>query len=227
VSLELQVGPRCAWGLAVREAWARKTLSRTMMNHEIRRCVRLSGRVLDLGAGDRPSYWRFTKKPDALVRVDIDRQARPDVVASLERQLPLADGVFDAVLAFNVFEHIYAGEHLASEVHRVLKPAGRLYCSVPFLVPIHADPYDFFRYTNTALSRLFDGAGFVQIQVTAYGGYFAALAEHVNRFNGIPPLRSMVVGSCLAGERILDAWLGRRENAGRFVLGYFCEAVRP
>lgn len=216
-------------GLALREAWAGKTLSRTMMNNEIRRRVRLQpGRVLDIGAGDRPSYWRFLDRPPDVVTVDIDTSARPSVVSSLERGLPLADGMFQNALAFNVFEHIYEGRQLAGEVLRVLAPGGRLFCSVPFLVPIHADPYDFFRYTGWGLSNLFTQAGFADVRVTAYGGYFAALAEHLNRFNNFPPMRSGIVLGCLLTERLFDrATGGGARNAGRFVLGYFVEAVRP
>ena len=222
------VAERMPIRLAVREAWAGKTLSRTLMNCEIRRRVRLQpGRVLDIGAGDRPSYWRFLDKPDGVVTIDIDTSARPSVVSSLERGLPLASETFHTALAFNVFEHIYAGPQLAGDVLRVLAPGGRLFCSVPFLVPIHADPYDFFRYTGWALSNLFTEAGFTGVRVTAYGGYFAALAEHLNRFNNVPPFRSAVVLGCLLAERVLDRFAGGSRNAGRFVLGYFVEAVKP
>lgn len=223
-----QVADRCPLGLAAREAWRGKTVSRTMMNCEIRRRVRLRpGRVLDIGAGDRPSYWRFLEKPAGVITVDIDAGSTPSVVASLERGLPLAAGEFDNVLAFNVFEHIYGAHALAREVFRVLKPEGRLFCSVPFLVPIHADPYDFFRYTGWTLSRMFRDAGFADVVVTAYGGYFASLAEHVNRFNGLAPLRSAVVGASLLADRVLDRVAGGSRNAGRFVLGYFVEGEKP
>ena len=196
------------------------------MNHEIARCVRLHGRVLDLGAGDHPSYWRFVAKPEDLVSIDIDIANRPSVVASLETGLPLESSRFDAALAFNVFEHVYAGQTLAREIARVLKPGARLYCSVPFLVPIHADPYDFFRYTGWALSNLLRDAGFVDVSVRAYGGYFAALAEHVNRVNRFAPLRASVVLGCMALDRLLERAAGSERTAGRFVLGYFAEGVK-
>ena len=197
------------------------------MNCELSRRVKLSGHVLDLGAGDRPSYWRFVEKPRHLTTLDIDRLSRPAIVASLEVTLPLQAACVDVVVALNVFEHVYGGASLAHEIHRVLRPGGRIVCSVPFLVPIHADPYDFVRYTGWALHRLFSDAGFSGIHVVAYGGYFAALAEHVNRFNRLAVLRAATVLVSSVLDRILDRAVGRHRNAGRFVLGYYAEGTKP
>jgi SAM-dependent methyltransferase len=197
------------------------------MNCELSRRVKLSGHVLDLGAGDRPSYWRFVDKPPRLTTLDIDRLSRPEIVASLEASLPLLSACVDSVIALNVFEHVYGGAPLAREIHRVLRPGGRLFCSVPFLVPIHADPYDFLRYTGWALHRLLDEAGFASVQVVAYGGYFAALTEHVNRFNRISVLRAATVILSTMFDGVLNRVVGRDRNAGRFVLGYYAEGTKP
>jgi SAM-dependent methyltransferase len=221
-----QVAERCPLGFTLREVWAGKTLARTYMNWELARRVRLAGSVLDLGAGDRPSYWRFIARPTRLTLVDIDINARPSLVASLETGLPLASERFDAVLAFNVFEHIYRSAALARETHRVLRRGGRLYCSVPFLVPIHADPYDFFRYTGWTLQNLLGEAGYEDVKVVAYGGYFAALAEHLNRVATFAPLRTSVAATCLAMERMFERGTTGTRNAGRFVLGYYAEGIK-
>lgn len=196
------------------------------MNCELSRRAALSGHVLDIGAGDRPSYWRFVEKPRRLTTLDIDRSSRPAIVASLEVSLPLKAACVDTVVALNVFEHVYGGPELAREIHRVLRPGGRILCSVPFLVPIHADPYDFMRYTGWALHRLFTDAGFSGVEVVAYGGYFAALAEHVNRFNRLAVLRAATVLLSSALDLVLDRAVGRHRNAGRFVLGYYAEGTK-
>lgn len=197
------------------------------MNCELSRRVKLGGHVLDIGAGDRPSYWRFIEKPQRLTTLDIDPLSHPRIVASLEVPLPLKRECMDAVVALNVFEHVYGGVALASEIYRVLRPGGRIFCSVPFLVPIHADPYDFVRYTGWALHRLLGDAGFSRVTVVAYGGYFATLAEHVNRFNRLAIFRAAMVLLCTTLDRVLDRGIGRHRNAGRFVLGYYAEGVKP
>ena len=225
--VEWSTAEPCPARLAIRETWAGKTLSRTFMNCELSRRVTLNGHVLDIGAGDRPSYWRFVARPLRLTTLDIERSNRPSLVASLERPLPLKAACMDTVIALNVFEHVYGGAALARELHRVLRPGGRLFCSVPFLVPIHADPYDFVRYTGWALQRLFRDAGFSDVRVVAYGGYFAALAEHVNRFNRVAILRAATVLVSATLDRVLDRAIGRQRNGGRFVLGYYAEGTKP
>ncbi len=45
--------------------------------------------------------------------------------------LPFADGHFDLVVACDVIEHVEADRQVFSELHRVLKPGGRLVFSVP------------------------------------------------------------------------------------------------
>ena len=216
----------CPVSLAVREAWNGKTLARTFMNCELGRRMTLSGHVLDIGAGDRPSYWRFVARPTRLTTLDIDRVSRPAIVASLEAPLPVRNSSIDAVVALNVFEHVYGGQPLAREIERVLRPGGRVFCSVPFLVPIHADPFDFVRYTGWALHRLLTDAGFNSVKVFAYGGYFSALAEHLNRFNRISALRVGIVLVSTALDGVLDRVVGRERNAGRFVLGYYAEGTK-
>jgi SAM-dependent methyltransferase len=217
---------RCPLTLALKETWAGKSLARTFMNQVVAERVRLRGASLDIGAGDTPSYWRFATRPRVLVRIDADRAARPTVLASLERPLPLRDGIFDGAIAFNVLEHIYDGRQLASEIHRVLRPGGTLYCSVPFLVPIHADPHDFFRYTGAALRKLLCDAGFASVQVWAYGGYFSVLGTHVNRVLRFRLLRVCSVTICHSLDGVLDRMWGARRNRGTYVLGYFAEASK-
>ena len=45
--------------------------------------------------------------------------------------LPFADGVFDLVLSFQVFEHVAASDHYVSEARRVLAGGGRLILVTP------------------------------------------------------------------------------------------------
>lgn len=50
-------GPRGLWGWEFwREVWRAKSPGRILMNFEIRQRVQLSGRVVDLGGGENPSF---------------------------------------------------------------------------------------------------------------------------------------------------------------------------
>jgi SAM-dependent methyltransferase len=106
-----------------REVLRGKSPGRILMNLEIRQRVQLRGRVVDLGGGKNPSYWRFIDTSDIeLIKVDFPNVGRPHVAASLEDYLPFQTNVFNVVLLFNVLEHIYASDQLLSEIYRILNP---------------------------------------------------------------------------------------------------------
>ncbi len=147
-----------------------KTINRILMNVSLRK-FKLSGKVLDLGAGTiRSSYLDFLQGKDAqITSVDISLQRRPDVTADLEQPLPIESNLYDFVLCFNLLEHIYNHQQLLSEIYRVLKPDRSLIGYVPFLVKYHPDPNDYFRYTKQGLRQLFKDAGFSEVSIEYIG----------------------------------------------------------
>lgn len=152
----------------------RATLTRVALNWWVREYVHPRGRVCDVGGGREPSYAQFVGSRVGWIIVDLNPQVQPTVVAELQR-LPFPCGVFDTVCCFNVLEHIYEAQMCAEEMFRMLAPGGRLYLFVPFLIGIHADPHDYHRYTGAALERLFRDAGFEQVEVFSFFGFFSAL----------------------------------------------------
>lgn len=161
-------------------------MSRALVNQDLaRKDILLSGRILDLGAGGgKASYHRFLKLAEGakLLRLDINKASQPDRQLNLEKDfLPEPANSVDTILAFNLFEHIFNFEFLASEVFRVLKPGGKLIGSVPFFIRVHPDPQDFFRYTKSALQKIFQQAGFKQIEIKFIGrGPFLACLYQVD-----------------------------------------------
>jgi len=89
-----------------------------------------------------------------LTSIDLDADRRPDIVMDA-CDLKFSDGTFDAVLMFEVLEHVPTPHLAAAEIHRVLKPGGYLYLSTPFVFGIHDAPHDYFRYTKFGLQFLF------------------------------------------------------------------------
>lgn len=102
--------------------------------------------VLDLGCftGGRSAAWIERFRLAGLVGVDVDPRivAGARHVAAAEglpahfasavgEALPFADSSFDAILSFDVFEHVQDPERVLSECRRVLKPGGRLYAVFP------------------------------------------------------------------------------------------------
>lgn len=84
------------------------------------------------------------------------------------QRLPFPDGTFDLVTGFEVLEHIADDRAALAELHRVLKPAGLLFVTVPaymFLWSEHDEALDHYRrYSGGQLRRGLAEAGFLPVK---------------------------------------------------------------
>ena len=82
----------------------------------------LGGNILDVGAGGSADYFR-SQFDGKYISVDVsESRARPHVHADLERSaLPFRDGSFDAVLCFDVLEHVDNPYRLFKELTRLAR----------------------------------------------------------------------------------------------------------
>jgi SAM-dependent methyltransferase len=152
-------------------------------------------------------------------------EAHPHVLGDIERGLPFRTGGWDAIIAMNVLEHIFDHRRLLEEAGRVLRQGGQLCLGVPFLVRVHLDPDDHFRYTASALRRLLTEAGFAVVEVKAAGrGPLTVAAEYATA--GLP---AVARAAAFTGTSAVDRILGRgRSNRGpdTYPLGYVVTATR-
>lgn len=122
----------------------------------------LKGEVLDVGCGTKP--YRHLIPATRYVGLDVDtpearRRGGADVFYD-GKVFPFSDGGFDAVLCSQVFEHVFTPQKFLAEIHRVLRPGGRLLLSVPFVWDEHEQPADFGRYSSFGLRAVLIEAGF-------------------------------------------------------------------
>ncbi len=121
----------------------RKRRDRLLAEH-----VKLQGNILDVGCG-----WR--KYGGDAVRLDVNPDCRPDLVADIQGSTGLQEESFDTVLALDVLEHLRDPHRAVEEIKRVLKPGGFLYITVPFCFPRHGTEY--YRFSDLALKDLLEG----------------------------------------------------------------------
>lgn len=124
-----------------------------------------SAQVLNVGAGGRTARVIAevqARRSFAVTSVDIDARRGPDVVADI---ITYAPGIaYDTVVMIEVLEHVLEPRLALDNVHRLLKPGGRLVLSTPFLFPMHDRPMDFFRFTRYGLECLLSQFGTIEIR---------------------------------------------------------------
>jgi SAM-dependent methyltransferase len=157
---------------------------------------------LDVGCGDGSTCggW-LSERAGSYVGVDISPTAVEAARATGltahtvddASELPFADASFDVVACLEVFEHLFAPQLAAVEIHRVLRPGGVLIVTVPNaaywrrrldlvafgrLNPLGddesvdapwRDPHLRF-FNRGALGRLLARTGFADVRVAGHGG---------------------------------------------------------
>ncbi|NUN70029.1 MAG: methyltransferase domain-containing protein [Bacteroidetes bacterium] len=122
----------------------------------------LSGRLLDIGCGTKPYEPYLSVQEYIGVEIDTERSrttSKADLFYDGTR-IPCEDGAFDAVLANEVFEHVFNPDAFLMEVNRVLKPGGKFLITVPFVWDEHEQPHDYARYTSFGLVHILRAHGF-------------------------------------------------------------------
>jgi SAM-dependent methyltransferase len=142
----------------------------------------LSGRFLHIGCGpmhegtDSLPSWA---KGCIETRLDIDPNARPDIVASM---VDLGNiGVFDIVYSCHALEHLYPHEVpiALSEQYRVLRDGGGVMCIVPDLEGVEATEEPIYNSISgpiCGLDMIYGKASFIQnsIYMAHHSGFVSS-----------------------------------------------------
>lgn len=124
------------------------------------------GRILDVGCGSQPYRHLFEGRCREYVGCDLHPRD-PAIVNCPADDLAFGDAEFDAVVCFQVLEHVPEPWNVLKECSRVLKPGGKLLLTAPFMFPHHPSPTDFYRYTHEGLRHLAQRVGIEVDQVIA------------------------------------------------------------
>jgi SAM-dependent methyltransferase len=145
--------------------------------HEAAATLAPNALVLDAGAGDAPYRHLFVDsryQSTDFLRVD-KQYSDVSYVCDLQN-IPAQGSRYDLVLLSQVLEHLPEPKLALQEIHRVLKPSGKLWLSAPLYFPEHEAPYDFYRYTQFGFRHLLTESGFAVERIEWLEGYYGTLS---------------------------------------------------
>ncbi|MBP1681173.1 MAG: putative methyltransferase [Proteobacteria bacterium] len=149
----------------------------------------VKGICLDIGAGKAPYKRYLEPQCEQYIITDCEKthghmfkDSKTNFVVAEAMALPFGDAYVDTVVMTQVLEHVFEYEKALSEAVRVLKPAGVMLLSVPFIYQAHATPYDFHRFSEYGLRTLLQKYG-LEVVEWHYQGYLGTtLFSIINGF---------------------------------------------
>jgi ubiquinone/menaquinone biosynthesis C-methylase UbiE len=125
---------------------------------DLNACIKKGDHVFDAGAGD--GHWRkripkdiqYTSMDLGVGDSNVD-YSHLDIKGDLSK-IPLETASVDVIMCIQVLEHVPQPWLVLKEFSRILKPGGYAFISLPHSVPLHQEPYDFYRYTKHGVRYL-------------------------------------------------------------------------
>lgn len=209
-----------------------------LANHKIMAAIERArpharGDLLDMGCGAKPFAPLFAGRVRRYWGTDLSKSpyladARLDAFARAEAQ-PFRDGSFDTVVGFSMLTYLPEPVRMIEEAHRVLRPGGVLILEFTQMVPLHDEPWDFFRFTRYGAEHLLREGGFEPLEYIPIGGLWARVGlsaiASLNRLNRGPvrvlteiPVRLLYVLVQVACELLDGLFFDPREVLAHLVV---------
>lgn len=155
------------------ETYRRRVLNILQIKYE----YLYTGVVLDIGGRDRGHFSKPKEKVDKWIFADINEEHNPDIVIDVAHMDQIESNSIEVVNAIELFEHVQEVELGLKECYRVLKKDGVLILSSPLVFPIHADPYDYQRWTYIKWQLELEKVGFSVKKIIVTGKFYTNLAD--------------------------------------------------
>ena len=154
------------------------SIARAFYTRDVFRTVLPSvhGDTLDFGAGMSRYKPMIMERATKYVTMDIEKFPGIDVVGDALNP-PFPDASFDTVVSMHVLEHVREPWTMIEQVARVLRPGGTAIILAPFMYPYHADPHDYFRFSEEGMRCLFERTGMRVDIVAKYCGWVGLQSE--------------------------------------------------
>lgn len=160
--------------------------------------------VLDAGAGNAPyqDLFQHANYESADFEKVNKTYAQTTYICDLQ-DIPVEDCRFDFIIFNQVMEHLPEPKRVLAELHRILKPGGKLLYTGPLFYEEHEQPYDFYRYTQFGLRHLLNATGYVTERIDWLEGYFGTVGYQLNTMARYLPYKPEEIGYGLVGYGLL------------------------
>lgn len=140
-------------------------------------------KVIDIGGLKSKKRSRFDINHfDLFVTyVNLNTKFCPDTQADAVA-LPHPNSSFEVAICCELLEHVPDPRAVIKETYRILRPSGRVLITVPFLYPIHGDPYDYGRYTDHYWHSVLEEVGFQDISIERQGLYYSVMVNFLKLY---------------------------------------------
>lgn len=146
---------------------------------------------MDLGCGLRHRVYRNC------LCVEVYRSRTADLIVAPTCRYPIKNNTFDGISCFAVPEHTRQPWVVVEEMHRMLKPGGKVWIDWPFLQPVHGYPSHYYNATREGLRALFEDNGFHtdEIGTLEWQGPDATMMRIMNvLMRSLPPAAQKKIG---------------------------------
>jgi SAM-dependent methyltransferase len=169
--------------------------------------------VVEIGARpaegqEAEAYLRDVFPGKRYIGCDIQEGPNVDQIEDIHH-LSFADGSVGTVVCVEVLEHVFDPIRAVQEIHRVLRPGGAAILTSVMFMPIHAHPWDFWRFTPEGFAKLLEPFE----TSLAFGYGFEPLPEGVQGIGVKGPFTDLTLDRLPGTKAMVDAWgVGERHR---------------
>jgi hypothetical protein len=173
-----------------------------------------AGAVVDVGCAEQPFRPLVETRGRAYVGMDVvqNRSGSVDILGPLET-VAAPSVPYPVILCTEVLEHVADIDSAFAGLRRLAAPGGFVALTVPFVFPLHMEPYDFRRLTLHGVERLATDHGFAVVEATPLGRATDALATLVADLSILPTSQSLASKAKVAVLRAASAAVVRLRAA--------------
>jgi hypothetical protein len=201
---------RDRWTVRVVRDWVRSTLPPLLER------ANRSGMILDVGCGEQPFRALIESSGHRYVGMDVvqNRARSVELVSTLEA-VPSPTHPYPIIVCTEVLEHVADIDAAFAGLRRLIDRDGAVVLTVPFVFPLHMEPFDFRRLTMHGLQRLAADHGFSVEASTPLGRLPEVLATLIEDASILPASRSLYAKGKVGLLRVAAASLVRLLDSPR------------